>query len=128
MHCTDADLPETNQIEYSLETPHLIFDITPDDGYVYLSSNPLLLTKDYQNIFITRCTDQTHIPSPVFDRSVITVSVRPHSSLTCPQLSDFNLTWPQTEPNTTTRVLCPETLKGISCYLHPSYMYLYFFL
>ncbi|KAI6652190.1 Protocadherin Fat 4-like [Oopsacas minuta] len=123
--CTDADSPETNLIEYSLETPHLIFDITTIEGYIYLSSNAELLTLEYSNVFITRCTDQAHIPNPAFDRSVITVSTRLHSSITCPFVTSYNLTWPETEPNTTARVLCPETLKIASrvCSSSAEWMY-----
>ena len=112
----DADLPETNQIEYSLETSNPIFDITPSTGYLYINVNPHMLTLDYSDVFFIRCTDQTHLPNPVFDRALITISPKPHSLFTCDQVYQFNVTWPQTEPNTTARVLCPYSLKGSVLY------------
>ena len=121
----DADLPETNQIEYSLETSHLIFDVTPSTGYLYISTNPRLLTPKYSSVFFIRCTDQTHLPNPVFDRAVINLYTRPHSLFACEHVYQFNVTWPQTEPNATARVLCPYSSKGFT--LHGLYaLYLLF--
>ena len=134
MHCIDADLPETNQIEYSLETPHLIFGVTPSTGYLYIRANPQLLSLQYSDLFIIRCTDQTHLPKPVLNQTFITVSIHPHSLFTCNQVYQFNVTWPKTEPNATASVLCPQSSKGfivctnfVYCLLRLSLLLLLFF-